>query len=185
MYDFKHNEMRKSLLLLLLLSVCELLTAQRIKVSKEYDKFTKQEVVETSMENLYTKHFMGLGASNMFSCAIRKVDGNWVMVAKILMHDIVKYDENSGVIFLLSNDEIVELKSLYTGVGGKRLLYGYLFETVYQLSSDDIDKLKNADILSVRITFLGGSYDCDLTKKRQKIVAKMLKIVKDEAGRVG
>lgn len=165
--------------ILIFLSIALTVNAQKIEF-KEVDKFTKNKIVETSMEKLYTKNPMAMGYSNFFSCAIRKVDDDYSMPATILMDDIVKYDENSGVTFLLSNDETVTLRTNYTGIGGEKFGQGYLFNTSFSLSKLDVNLLKHNNIVSVRISYMGGHFDYDIKSKKQDIVAKMFELVDKE-----
>lgn len=171
--------MKKVFILLLILNITTTIGAQKVTL-REIDKFTKCEIIETSVEKLYTKNPMAMGYSNFFSCGIRKVDGDYSMPATILMDDIVKYDENSGVTFLLSNDETVTLRTNYTGIGGEKFGQGYLFSTSFSLSQSDVDLLRHNDIISIRISYMGGHFDYDIKGKKQGVVAKMLKLVDEE-----
>lgn len=167
---------QKLLGILLLFSVIGVANAQKIK-TKEIDKFTKQEVIETSTETLYKKNFMLSGWCNRFECCIRKVNDNYTMPTNILMDDIVKYDENSGITLLLSNNEAIILTTLYTGVGAEKYANGYWFNTSFSLSPSDIEKLKSNDVTSIRVSYMGGNFDRDLKGKKQKVITKMLKLV--------
>ena len=102
------------------------------------------------------------------------------MPANILLKEIEKYDENSGVIFLLDNDETVELKSNFTGIGSKKFDNGYFFETSFTLSNDDVIKLKEHKITNVRIIYMGGHYDRELKSKKQDLVMKCLQLIDEE-----
>ena len=154
-------------------------SAQKIK-KKEVDKFTKAEIVETSYEALYKQNFMLMGYTNIFECAIRKVDSVYVMPANILTNDVEKYTEDSGVTFLLDNDETVTLLTTYTGISGEQCYKGYMFNTLFKLSADDVQKLKNNKVVSIRVSYLGGYYDHDVKDKNQSIISKMLKLVDGE-----
>lgn len=171
--------MKKLLSILLLSAFIVNAQAQKIK-TKEVDKFTKSEVIETSTERLYSKNLMGTGFCNIFQCSIRKVDGVYTMPAGILMNDIVKYDENSNVVFLLSNNETITLKTAYTGIGGERFANGYWFYTAFILSPSDVEKLKAYDVESIRVNYMGGCFDRDLKKNKKSIISKMLKLVDSE-----
>ena len=153
--------------------------AQKIK-TKEVDKFTKSEVIETSTERLYSKNLMGTGFCNIFQCSIRKVNGVYSMPAGILMNDVVKYDENSNIMLLLSNNETITLQTAYTGVGAERFANGYWFYTAFILSQSDVDKLKAYDVESIRVNYMGGCFDRDLKNNKKGIISKMLKLVDSE-----
>lgn len=167
---------QRFLSILLLFSIVGIANAQSIK-TKKIDKFTKQEIIETSKEALYKRNLRLSPWCNIFECSIRKVNDSYTMPANILMGDIVKYTKTDGVTFLLSNDETLTLGTLYTGIGSEKFAGGYWFRTVFPLSSSAVEKLKNNDVISIRVTYLGGSFDRDLKRKKQNIIAKMLKLV--------
>ena len=153
--------------------------AQKIKKS-EVDKFTKTKLVETSMESLYSVNFMASGFIYKFDFCIRKSGDSYVMPANILLKTIEKYDENSGVTFLLDNDETVVLKTNFTGIGGKEFGNGYFFETSFNISDADVQKLREHKIITVRVSYLGGHYDRELKSKKQELVMKCIQLVDKE-----
>lgn len=167
--------MKKNILLIAFCLISTLLYAQKIK-KNEIDKFTKSEIIETSSETLYSVNSMGTGWCYMFDFCIRRVNGEYSMPTNILMRDIVKYTENDGVIFLLDNDDTVVLKTNYTGIGAESFGKGYWFNTNFSLSKEDVEKLKNHKILSVRINYMDGKYDRDLKGKKKEMVMKCLKL---------
>lgn len=153
--------------------------AQKIKKS-EVDKFTKTKLVETSLETLYSVNFMGTGLIYRFEFCIRKSGDSYVMPANILMKEIEKYDENSGVTFLLDNDDTVVLKTNYTGIGGEKFAMGYYFDTSFSISDADVQKLREHKITNVRVSYLGGHYDRELKSKKQELVMKCIQLVDKE-----
>ncbi len=165
-----------------LLVVCFLATAsyaQKIKKS-EVDKFTKTKLVETSVESLYSVNFMASGFIYKFDFCIRKSGDSYVMPANILLRDIEKYDENSGVTFLLDNDDTVVLKTNFTGVGAEKFGNGYFFNTSFDLNDSDVQKLREHKITNVRVSYLGGHYDRELKSKKQELVMKCIQLVDKE-----
>ena len=165
--------MKKVILLFAMSILTSALYAQKIK-KNEVDKFTKEQTIETSMESLYSVNFMASGFIYKFDFQIRKVGNAYAMPANILLKDMEKYDENSGVTFLLDNDDTVELTTNYTGVGSTKFGNGYYFETSFTLSDDDVKKLKEHKITNVRIRYMGGHYDRELKSKKQELVMKCL-----------
>lgn len=171
---YKHPiaTMRKFIILFLLgVFPCSLF-AQKIK-KKEIDKFTKAEVVETSVETLYDS-FSGYE----FKFCIRKVNSAYEMSANIRMEDIVKYTEGDGVTFLLDDEDIVNLETNFTGIGGEIVgeIFGskYWFRTSFILTDRDVEKLKSHKVVSIRIRYLGGHYDRDIKKNKQDLISKSL-----------
>lgn len=174
--------MKKLLLVLIGIFTISMASAQKLKVN-EVDKFTKSVKKETSHETLYSSG-IPMHISSRFAFSIRKIGENYSMPAFIVLPDMEKYTEDSGVTFLLSNDETVTLYTDYTGIGSEghnpNDSKGYGFSTCFQLSQEAIDKLKNNEIVSVRVNYMGGHYDRDLKKNKQDIVSKCLKLVDSE-----
>lgn len=147
--------------------------AQKIK-KNIVDKFTNMEEIETSWETLYTKNPMLGGYTHKFDFLIRRYNGVYVMVADILMKDIEKYTEDSGVTFLLENGETIFLNTNYTGVGSKSFAKGYYFSTSFRMSNDAILKLKQYKISDVRVHFLGGHFDKEIVETKKDLIQRML-----------
>ena len=122
---------------------------------------------------------MASGFIYKFDFSIRRTNGVYTMPASILMREIVKYEEGDGVTFLLDNDETVTLLSNYTGIGSKSFAKGYLFETSFTLSEEDVERLKNNKVTAVRITYLGGHYDRELKDKKQELIMNCLNLFPD------
>ena len=121
---------------------------------------------------------MGTGYDYKFDFQIRRVNGEYAIPAKILMTDIVKYTEEDGVTFLLSNGDTVTLLTNYTGVGGEAWGNGYWFSTSFNLTESDVEKLKANSITDVRVTYMGGHYDHTLKPKKQELIKAMLRLFK-------
>jgi len=172
------NIMKKLLFVLIGIFTISLANAQKLKVN-EVDKFTKSVKKQTSSETLY-----GAGApgwvKNRFNFSIRKIGDSYSMTAFIVLDDMGKYTDDSGIILLLSNDETIELQTLYTGIGADKYDMGYGFSTCFTLTDSDVEKLKNNKIVSIRINYLGGHYDRDIKGGKQEIISKCLKLVDGE-----
>ena len=165
--------MKKIIVIVILGLFPTLCFSQKIK-KHEIDKFTKSEIMETSTETLYKTYLIAM--NHKFDFCIRKVGDTFSMPADILMDDIVKYSENDGVSFLLDNDEVVMLATNYSGIGAEKFGQGYWFHTSFDMKAEDVEKLKNHKVLSVRITYLGGYYDKDLKGGKQVLIQKMLEL---------
>ena len=92
------------------------------------------------------------------------------------MPEIHKYTEEDGITFLLDNDNTVTLKTNYTGIGAESIGKCYVFKTSYNMSNDDVAKLKNNKVIAVRITYLGGKFDREIKKEKQKIIMDSLEL---------
>ena len=123
---------------------------------------------------------MASGFIYKFDFCIRKSGSSYVMPANILLKEIEKYDENSGVTFLLDNDDTIELKTNFTGIGGEKFGNGYFFETSFNISDTDVQKLREHKITNVRVSYLGGHYDRELKSKKQELVMKCIQLVDKE-----
>lgn len=171
--------MKKILILMLMVIVSvSFASAQKI-IKNKVDKFTKQKVVETSKETLYSVNLLYTGLTDRFECALRKVDGEYILVANILTQDIHKYTEDSGITLLLDNDKAISLRTAYTGIGAP-FAKGYRFKTIFYLSESDVENLMNHKVVSIRISYLGGYYDKDLSPKKQSIIMKMVSLLEKE-----
>lgn len=170
----------KKILVLLLLGVFPFSAFSQKIAKKEVDKFTKLEIIETSLETMYSVNQFGTGWCNKFEFAIRKTNGIYSMPANILMNEIVKYTEKDGVTFLLDNDETVFLTTNFTGIGGESFANGYWFNTSFTLTEGDVEKLKHHKVTAIRISYLGGHYDREIKKNKQDLIANSLKLFDKE-----
>ena len=174
--------MREKLILLgMVLVYCFNTNAQKIK-NREFDKFTKKETITTSVETLYTRTtFLNTGEYK-FKFYIKKTEeDSYTMFATISTPECEKYSENSGVRFLLSNGDVVELQTLYTGVSGLAIVTTnrkvYAFETAFVLSSEDVKKMKEFEITDVRVLTIDGYHDHELKEKKRGMIKRMLSLL--------
>lgn len=172
-YKRPHTTMKKIIFLFLLGLVSCSVFAQKIK-KKEIDKFTKAEVIETSLETMYSVNLLGAGWCNKFEFQIRRTDGIYTMPANILMNEVVKYTENDGVTFLLDNDDTVDLKTNFTGIGSEAYAKGYWFRTSFLLTESDVEKLKKNKVTAIRINYIDGHYDKDIKENKQDLIQRSL-----------
>ena len=153
--------------------------AQKIE-KMEIDKFTKQEVIETTIEKLISDYVpcqKGAGAGTIcgIKFQIRRCGGVYSMPAILRTERIVKYEDGDGIVLLLDNDETITLKSSYTGVSK----LNHDFSTCFTLTDDDVEQLKTHKVLSVRIKYMGNHEDFDLKKNKQDLIMKSLHIFDD------
>ena len=147
--------------------------AQKIKVN-EVDKFTKSEIIETSSEYLFRVNY-GSGWTHRFDFVLRRVNGAFVMAADIMLPEMVKYTEDDGITILLDNGQTLFLETLYTGISSVNTTgTGYDFSTVFELSQEEVELLKNHKVTDIRIHYLGNSYDKEIKDKKQSLIINML-----------
>lgn len=172
----------KKILILLALLFPSIVFAQKIE-KNEVDKFTKLQLIETSMEKIgdYNKWKSLIPDCSEVKVAIRKSGEKWYMLAFLATNSCEKYTEDDGLVLLLDNDEVITLQTLYTGLPSSGP-YGakWVFSTVFELTDDVVEKLKAHKIVSVRLEYLGGHKDFDIPKKRMNKVIKMFKLIEDE-----
>lgn len=161
------------IIILLFFSILSLSSASAQKIKKhEIDKFTKTEFIQTSSAKLI--NVFGTMRPHQFECYIESHDGIITMPAKMQFDmESISIDENSGAILLLDNGDTVRLYTLFLGTPDR---YN-AFSTCFKLSQDDVEKLLNHKILSIRMIYVGGHYDADVKEKNQETVSKMLKLV--------
>lgn len=169
--------MKKFLITLILFCASISINAQRIETN-EIDKFTKVRKVETSIETILSRKVLYTPLYRI-DVRISKLNNNYFMSALIKLPYKVKYDETSGLMFLLSNGESVMLYTLYTGIGTQTLIFrgDNNFETAFVLDEISREKLKNNDITDVRVCYLGGHQDYAIKKNKQSIIKNMLVLV--------
>lgn len=167
----------KNIFLLVLMMFPLVLSAQKLKIN-EVDKFTNKLIQQTNYETLFRVNLMASGYSHQFRFSLKRSEDNVVMFATILLPEIVKYDESSKVYFLLDNKETVILYSNYTGISGEKYANGYLFETSFSISQEDLQKFKNFKVTDIRIEYMDGYYDKEINDKKQNLIQQMLMLFK-------
>lgn len=150
------------------------------KINKiEVDKFTKEIVVETKGSFLIKKN----GFANIkigLEMYIQANGGALNMPAAIYLPTSFKFDENSGLMFLLDNDETISLPSAYTGIATPGQGFAPAsFSTCFPITKENAEKLMDHDIISVRIKYMGGHEDVDLSRDKQDFIRKSIYLVID------
>lgn len=173
--------MKKLLLFLFLFPIMS--WGQKIKEDTK-DKFTGQHLVSTSQEALIKRN-KWKNQWQQVLISLRNIDGNWTMPTFFELNDVEKYDENSQLLLLLNNGKTIILNTLYTGIGNEDCPIGiggvntnvHGFSTVFNLSNEDIDKLRNNYITDVRVSPLGHNYDFVVDKKEQELLKRMISLI--------
>ncbi|MDE5726628.1 MAG: hypothetical protein K2H94_00705 [Duncaniella sp.] len=147
--------------------------AQKIE-KNEIDRFTKNTIIETSSVKLL--NVFGFFRPHVFNCCLRKVNDLYVLPTYIMFdNESVKITEDDGVYFLLDNDESVFLPTGYTGITDRR----NSFDTVYEISLENAEILKNHPITAIRITYMGGYYEHDVAPKNKSKLIKMFSLIEE------
>ena len=174
----------KKLILAILLLLPAMAWGQKI-IKNETDKFTKQTIIETSLEKIadYNKWKSLFPDPSEVLVSIRNVNKEWVMPASIRLDEIQKFTENDGLTILLENDSTIILQTLYTGIGAEDVGFSnskHGFDTVFELSQSDVENLRKYKIKAVRVRYLGGSKDFECNKSKGEKIQKMINLI-DEA----
>ncbi len=170
--------MKKLFLLFICLSFLVNLNSQEIK-RVEVDKFTKTEKIETSTEKLFVGLMpFSLATGSKFEFSIRRYDGEYAIRADIMLPEMVKYSEGDGIILLLENSDAIRLESSYTGLSSKSAgsNRGYVFETVFMLTDEQVQLLKQYNVTDIRINYFDGSYDREIKDEKRTLIRTMLKL---------
>lgn len=160
--------------------------AQKISVDK-IDKFSKSHIIETKSEVLWKpKPFTK--EHKIIEVTLRWVDGEWVLPTLISIDDVLKYEEGDGMTLLLDNGETIVLETIYTGISGPSYT-GHLqgavdmlktFSTVFNISTDQIELLKQHNVTDVRISALGKYYDLELSDKNKNLLSRMITLIENK-----
>lgn len=90
-----------------------------------------------------------------FKCRILRNGKQYVMHAQILCNDSSAHIVSPGVKFMLSDGDCVVLKPERDAACCSNWADGRWYNTTFKLDSDNVEKLKTSDILSVSIPLYG------------------------------
>lgn len=167
--------MKKALFFTLLCIFTSCIWAQKIEVNK-LDKFTNKQEIRISSELLY-RHVDVSGISAILDTRFISSDSNIGLICDIIFHNIVKYGDGDGISLLLDDGQPpMDLISSYTGIGSKNyevmgfggIKRGYSFSTLFILTNEQLQRLSEYNVTDVRVRYLGGTYDSEVSKKAQK-----------------
>ncbi len=176
--------MKKILFILSLLFCVSALSAQKIK-TKEVDKFTKSKIITTSWDRWFRKtHSVSLTYNMGVRCCLKAIDDELFLNAEIYVPVMYYFDEDSGLVLLLDNDETITLNVPEGGIaekGGGDLsgIDGYCFKTVFDLTPELLHVLREHKVLSVRIIAKDKHFDADLKAKSQDYLIRLIKLVEE------
>lgn len=170
--------MKRFAFFLIFAPVCFLAIGQKI-ITDEVDAFTKAHLLETSMEKIAQKRdFMG-DITARIELSVRSVNGEITIPCNISKTPMIKYDEESGIVFLFENGAIAFLKTMYTGIGSesKSMWGNNWFKTVLTVNSQDLDNLCHQKITAIRLQYFGGHQDFKIKGKESELIIKMMRLV--------
>lgn len=156
--------------------------AQKL-VKNEVDKFTQKTTKQTSTEWLCKKDVFG-SPTNIIMLSILKEGDNIQLLANLGTSNREKYTEDSGIMLLLENNDVVTLRTNFTGISSyvKAVHFmgpsSYIFNTGFTLKEEDVEKLSSVKVVSARINYMGGHQDFEIKKRDQDLLIRMFSIIK-------
>jgi hypothetical protein len=162
----------------LLLCSTAVLSAQNLE-KNEIDEFTGNTVKRTSWETFnnntgFYGHFRISKINNSYFFDLKMMIGN----------SVFSINQNDELLFKLSNDDVVTLNNIeYSlaciGCGAKGFAgsQGYGVNTSYPISIEQIEQLKNSDIVKIRIYTSKGYVESDIKAKHASKINKALTII--------
>ena len=170
--------MKKLFLLSIILLGCLNLNSQEI-IKVEVDKFSKKEKIITTSEKLFVGLMpFSLATGSKFEFYISRYEGTYFIFADIMLPDMVKYSDGDGIDLLLDSGDVVSLTSEYTGVSTKSAgsNRGYVFETAFILSDEDVNLLKQNDVTDIRIRHFDSHTDKEIKDEKRGLIKAMLNL---------
>ena len=170
--------MKKLLLLSIILLGCLNLNSQEIR-KVEVDKFSKKEKIETSTEKLFVGLMpFSLATGSKFEFYISRYGETYRIFANIMLPEMVKYSDGDGIDLLLANGDVVSLLSEYKGLSSKKVgdNRGYVFETVFILSDEDVNLLKQNHVTDIRIRHFDSYTDKEIKEDKRGLIKTMLNL---------
>jgi hypothetical protein len=171
----------KRILLIALAMISISASAQRIS-RDEFDRFTKNRVIETSYTTMYKKMTL-ISTEHGINLALRKYGESYVLLADIKNINPIKFVEGNGIIFLLDNDSTIELKGNYKGIATKSeigsAVNAYSFTTSFDLNRDEVNTLRTHKIVGIRTSYAAGIFDGNIKKQNQSNLQLLFKMIDD------
>jgi len=112
-----------------------------------------------------------------FRCSVHRYRDRYTLHAKILRNDISVHIVKPGLKFILSDQDSVILKPERHASCCSDWADGRWFNASFIINTQDIDKLKTANIRSVTIPFINGTISRPTLPDKESAVADMLHAV--------
>ena len=115
-----------------------------------------------------------------FRCRITRYNDNYLLLAKILKNDSAMHVVRPGVKFFLSDGDSVTLKAERPAACCSSWADGRWYNTSFKLDTADVEKLTEADILSVTIPFYGGVVSRKTVPGRERSFREQLQSIRED-----
>ena len=173
--------MEKLMIILTIMMLSFSVFSQTLKVN-EVDEFTGDSIKSTDWKWMIA----GASSTNAFF-QIRKVNSNYFFGLKIFTNfSVYSIREGDNLMFKLSSGEVVSLPNLELalpcigcgaiGLGGSDALG---VETYYLLSEDQISRLKNNEVVKVRVNTSEGYINANIKPNQYARIKKALTLVSE------
>jgi len=115
-----------------------------------------------------------------FKCRVTRYDDNYLLLAKILKNDSAMHVVRPGVKFFLSNGDSVVLKAERPAACCSSWADGRWYNTSFKLDTADVEKLTEADVLSVTIPFYGGVVSRKTAPGKERSFSELLQSIRED-----
>jgi len=151
--------------------------SQKIAENK-IDEFTKRKIIRTEWENVS-------GMTNLYlSTRISRIDSTSYLDMKFLTQTVTSIRTDDDVLFLFTDGEISNLKSIKNAISGygdgANGLVGSKALGLYincKLSDKDIENFKNKTVNKVRINTSQGYLEEEMKPKKAEKLIKMFELI--------
>jgi len=120
------------------------------------------------------------GGKITFKCRVTRYDDNYRLLAKILKNDSAMHIVRPGVKFSLSDGDSVVLKAERPAACCSSWADGRWYNASFRLDAADVEKLAEADVVSVTIPFHGGEIIRDTAPGKEKAIRELLQTIVED-----
>jgi len=142
----------------------------------EADKYS---VIESSSAELLPRKKQA-GNKVTFRCRITRYNNDYTLLAKILKNDSAMHVMRPGIKFSLSDGDSVVLKAERPAACCSSWADGRWYNTSFKMNASDMEKLADADIISVTIPYNGGEISRSISTGKGNAIRKMLQSVGED-----
>ncbi len=114
-----------------------------------------------------------------FKCRITRYKDQYTMLAKVLKNDSAMHIVRPGVKFVLADGDTVVLKAERPAACCSSWADGRWYNASFKLGEADVEKLRNAGILSVTIPYYGGETGRKTASGKENAVMELLQSLDD------
>jgi len=117
------------------------------------------------------------GGKITFKCRITRYNDDYRLLAKILKNDSAMHIVRPGIKISLSDGDSVVLKAERPAACCSSWADGRWHNTSFKLNATDVEKLTEADVLSITIPFYEGEISRKTAPGKEKAIRKLLQSI--------